>query len=81
MTMASTVDFSLIREPQLLDLIDEAWAQEKLPDDGRPLPFHTESSLHAALACRRQPAFGNTRFLPPPIPGRHSAACRRPAAA
>lgn len=34
--MASTLDFALIREPQLLDLIDEAWAQEKLPDDGEP---------------------------------------------
>lgn len=33
-TMASTIDCSLIREPQLLDLIDEEWARDKLPDDG-----------------------------------------------
>lgn len=32
--MASTIDCSLIREPQLLDLIDEDWARDKLPDDG-----------------------------------------------
>lgn len=32
--MASTIDCSLIREPQLLDLIDEEWARDKLPDDG-----------------------------------------------
>lgn len=34
--MASTIDFSLIREPQLLDLIDDEWARDRLPDDGKP---------------------------------------------
>ncbi|PRW61180.1 hypothetical protein C2E21_0628 [Chlorella sorokiniana] len=36
--MASTIDCSLIREPQLLDLIDEEWAKDRLPDDDIPLP-------------------------------------------
>ncbi|EFN53427.1 hypothetical protein CHLNCDRAFT_136648 [Chlorella variabilis] len=36
--MAATIDFSLIREPHLLDLIDEEWAAERLPDDDIPLP-------------------------------------------
>ena len=34
--MASTLDFALVREPQLLDLIDDEWAQDCLPDDGEP---------------------------------------------
>ena len=32
--MASTLDFALVREPQLLDLIDDEWAHNCLPDDG-----------------------------------------------
>ena len=32
--MAATIDFGLIRDPQLLDLIDDEWAADRLPDDG-----------------------------------------------
>ena len=32
--MASTIDSRLITEAQLLDVVDEAWQRDVLPDDG-----------------------------------------------
>lgn len=32
--MSSTVHFSLISNPQLLDVVDEEWMQDSLEDDG-----------------------------------------------
>ena len=32
--MAATLPGYLLRDPQLLDVIDEEWARETLPDDG-----------------------------------------------
>jgi hypothetical protein len=32
--MSSTLHFSLLRDPKLLDLIDEEWEKEVLPEDG-----------------------------------------------
>ena len=32
--MSSTIHFSLISNPQLLDVVDEEWMQDKLEDDG-----------------------------------------------
>ncbi|KAI3424179.1 hypothetical protein D9Q98_009538 [Chlorella vulgaris] len=40
--MASTIDFALTREPHLLDVIDDEWAQDKLPDDDIPLPANVQ---------------------------------------
>jgi hypothetical protein len=31
--MSETVHFSQITEPELLDIVDNAWLQDKLPDD------------------------------------------------
>ena len=32
--MASTIQYSLIRRPELLDVVDEEWEKEVLPVDG-----------------------------------------------
>lgn len=32
--MSSTLHFSLLRDPKLLDVIDEEWEKEVLPEDG-----------------------------------------------
>ena len=34
MIMSTTVHFSLVSNPQLLDVVDEQWMQDKLEDDG-----------------------------------------------
>lgn len=36
--MSKFVHFSEISKPELLDVVDEAWAQDRLPDDDVPLP-------------------------------------------
>jgi len=36
--MSKTIHYSLISEPHLLDLVDEEWRKDKLPDDSVPLP-------------------------------------------
>ena len=33
--MSTTIPFSLVSNPQLLDVVDEQWMQDKLEDDGR----------------------------------------------
>lgn len=33
--MSSNVHYTQIRDPQLLDIIDEAWLRDKLPDDSK----------------------------------------------
>ncbi|KAL3146386.1 Anaphase-promoting complex subunit 13 [Trebouxia sp. C0010 RCD-2024] len=37
-SMSVTLHYSQIREPDLLDVVDDAWAQDKLPNDDIPLP-------------------------------------------
>ena len=32
--MSTTIPFSLVSNPQLLDVVDEQWMQDKLEDDG-----------------------------------------------
>lgn len=32
--MSSTLHFALVREPHLLDIVDEEWARDSLSDDG-----------------------------------------------
>lgn len=73
--MAATIDFSLIREPHLLDLIDEEWAAERLPDDGEAAPGTCRSAAAyayapAAAAANRVPAAclpaSQTSHCPPP---------------
>ena len=34
--MASTISHNLISEPHLIDVIDDEWARDTLPDDGAP---------------------------------------------
>eukprot|EP00195_Chlamydomonas_chlamydogama_P017299 CAMPEP_0202905600 /NCGR_PEP_ID=MMETSP1392-20130828/35148_1 /ASSEMBLY_ACC=CAM_ASM_000868 /TAXON_ID=225041 /ORGANISM="Chlamydomonas chlamydogama, Strain SAG 11-48b" /LENGTH=75 /DNA_ID=CAMNT_0049593775 /DNA_START=44 /DNA_END=271 /DNA_ORIENTATION=+ len=36
--MSGTVDYRLITRPELLDVVDEEWAGDALPDDLIPLP-------------------------------------------
>ncbi|WIA12836.1 hypothetical protein OEZ85_006464 [Tetradesmus obliquus] len=36
--MSTNVHYTQISEPQLLDIVDEAWLRDKLPDDNIPLP-------------------------------------------
>ncbi|KAK9820052.1 hypothetical protein WJX72_005537 [[Myrmecia] bisecta] len=36
--MATTIHFSQISKPQLLDVLDDEWMQDTLPDDDIPLP-------------------------------------------
>ena len=33
--MSKTIHYSLISEPHLLDLVDEEWRKDKLPDDSK----------------------------------------------
>ena len=62
--MASTLEFSLVRDPEKLDLIDDEWPTDKLPDDGeRDLRARVCSPLIAAAARRRRRS-----PLPPPPP-------------
>ncbi|KAL6769766.1 hypothetical protein ACKKBG_A32255 [Auxenochlorella protothecoides x Auxenochlorella symbiontica] len=36
--MSSTLNYALVREPRLLDIVDDEWAAETLPDDDIELP-------------------------------------------
>eukprot|EP00193_Tetraselmis_chui_P021173 CAMPEP_0177772884 /NCGR_PEP_ID=MMETSP0491_2-20121128/12522_1 /TAXON_ID=63592 /ORGANISM="Tetraselmis chuii, Strain PLY429" /LENGTH=71 /DNA_ID=CAMNT_0019290847 /DNA_START=79 /DNA_END=294 /DNA_ORIENTATION=- len=36
--MSATVSYSLTCHPHLLDVLDDEWRQDKLPDDDIPLP-------------------------------------------
>ena len=48
--MASTIDFTLLRDPQLLDLLDDEWVQDSLPDDGE-----AQVALRECRRDREQP--------------------------
>lgn len=37
-TMAANIHFSLVSHPQLLDIVDDEWARDTLPDDNIPMP-------------------------------------------
>jgi hypothetical protein len=57
--MAQTINYSLIRRPELLDIVDEEWAKDEMPADGksrRPPPAAARrppsGSLHSACAAR-----------------------------
>jgi hypothetical protein len=32
--MSQTIPYSVIKEPELLDIVDEEWETDKLPNDG-----------------------------------------------
>ena len=32
--MSSTIHYALVRDPKLLDVVDEEWEKDKLPEDG-----------------------------------------------
>lgn len=36
--MSANVHYTQITDPALLDIVDEAWLRDKLPDDNIPLP-------------------------------------------
>ena len=48
--MSTTIHFSLISNPQLLDVIDEQWMQDKLEDDGGRLPHSKCAQISQGLA-------------------------------
>lgn len=75
--MASTIDFALTREPHLLDVIDDEWAQDKLPDDGEPTGNDT-GRLHRPPSCLLAANNASDFAL---SSCRHPAACQRTAAA
>jgi len=53
--MSTTIHFSLISNPQLLDVVDEEWMQDKLEDDGRDLmPLVSKSLVHTFLKSSSQ---------------------------
>lgn len=50
--MSMTLHHSQVREPELLDVVDEAWAQDKLPNDGST-PKAKRESCTTATDCVR----------------------------
>lgn len=50
--MTSTVHFSQITEPELLDVVDDAWLQDKLPDDSK---FPARCCCRAGDCCPNCP--------------------------
>jgi hypothetical protein len=38
--MSSTVHFGLLRDPKLVDVVDEEWEKEVLPEDGAGQPVY-----------------------------------------
>eukprot|EP00877_Chromochloris_zofingiensis_P001910 jgi/Chrzof1/1171/Cz01g43110.t1 len=36
--MSATTHYTQITDPHLLDIVDEAWMRDKLPEDNIPLP-------------------------------------------
>lgn len=54
--MSSTVHFSLARNPQLVDMVDDEWEKETLPVDGTlllpPLHRHLFFGLNLSLTTR-----------------------------
>ena len=53
--MATTASDSqvIMRQPQLIDIVDEAWAQDSLSDDGTYFFFQFFSSIDSNDATRR----------------------------
>ena len=53
--MSTTLHYSLVGEPELLDILDEDWLRDTLPDDGallsRPPSARTLLLWHGAVAC------------------------------
>ena len=47
--MSVTLHYSQIREPDLLDVVDDAWAQDKLPNDGNGADLPSLALLGASL--------------------------------
>jgi len=45
--MSNTVHFTQITEPELLDVVDDAWLQDKLPDDSECRMLRTLCGTHA----------------------------------
>lgn len=43
--MSTNVHYTQISEPQLLDIVDEAWLRDKLPDDSEYQPFMNYKQL------------------------------------
>ncbi len=39
--MSSTVHFGLLRDPKLVDVVDEEWEKEVLPEDGAWQPEYS----------------------------------------
>jgi len=37
--MSSTIPFFMVRDPKLLDVVDEDWEKDVLPEDGKMLLY------------------------------------------
>lgn len=44
--MAQTIDYSLISNPELLDIVDEEWMRDTMPDDSESLQGCTGRAPH-----------------------------------
>lgn len=50
--MASTIAHNLITEPHLLDIVDDEWARDTLPDDGASVAGSlVQERVAAAAPC------------------------------
>lgn len=50
--MSSHVHYTQISEPALLDVVDEAWARDRLPDDSERCRDRTRAACAARLGCQ-----------------------------
>ena len=59
--MSSTIDSRLVTDPQLLDVVDEEWQRDVLPDDGA-----------GGVEERGEEGRAGAERHPPPPPARHA---------
>jgi hypothetical protein len=67
--MAQTINYSLIRRPELLDIVDEEWAKDEMPADGesrRPPPARRAVPRLARAALSRAQAPPSAAEIPIP---------------
>ncbi|KAF6254421.1 hypothetical protein COO60DRAFT_1540930 [Scenedesmus sp. NREL 46B-D3] len=64
--MSTNVHYTQISEPQLLDIVDEGWLRDKLPDDNIPVPAGMQGlpdDLEDLQQEQRPPAKQKERWL------------------
>lgn len=73
--MSGTIAFSLIRKPELLDIVDKAWEEDVLSPDGASLARGTSLAV-----CILPPCVSSEKTAPLAAICRAAAAGRRAAA-